>query len=1360
MAEIIQCGQYEGPVNAGEERLLKFLEVNLPDDYYLLPGIEIPHRNQRNQQVQYLEYDCLVITPHAIYNIENKDYRGRLEGDDDYWYLNDRQKRNPHKTLRFKTGVLASRLKEKNTEWGRAWIQSIVTLSHPRQNRNGLWGDHLHATFLLDELLISHISDPAQVNKQANTIGGIYKAIRDEICGTAHVRKPEEKKELMEFEILEVLDQDSNSTEYLAKPKNVTSANRKRIREYALDVPSLPLDQREKREKQIKNQYNAINRIRKNPFILNVEFRMDEENHLFYEITDYLDENSLRFEIKRKTFTLEEKIGFVFNLIEALKAAHEFNIYHRDINPENVFLTGGYACLANFGKSYFHDHHKEGYTVMATITEANATAYHPLELLAGDASRSSDIYSLGVLVYELFVGKLPFNHPFDLNKMGGKLLENRMPSSINPSLPVWLDEFCMHALRIPPEDRWDNLTEMEEFLKTSTKDSEAQADLSPGGAVTYTFEIGSRIGDFTIYNRLGEGGYSQVFMVKHNMQSQKQYAIKVFHESVSAASVIDEYNALRQLEHPNIVKFSWNGTLPNGQFYTLMEYVEGENLKAYAKGENRLPVHRIYQVAESMLQALVTMQQCDPPIYHRDIKPQNIMWDKNDRFVLIDFNVASVVEDNLSHVGTYPYLAPDLILDGTRVKWDTSADPFALAITLYELACKNYPWSGNMPLMQPEPTDPKVHNPKLSEEIAAFLKKGVQPNKKDRFSTASEMLEALQAIGADNLLRPEETSPTELIETESEITGDFVRYLNSLYSQSKHGNSGTRVGLQQNEFDAITYSPTRLDRRLIPDVLDGRYRLVIITGNAGDGKTAFIRKIEEKSQDRTTIAHGNGARFTIQGIPFQSNYDGSQDEEELSNDDVLLNFFQPFVGKETFADSPEGRLIAINEGRLVEFLRSTGQFNFLADTIENHFYDEGQEELPEGLLIINLNLRSMVAANGEEESLFRQQVKKLTAPSLWKKCEDCPAAGHCFIHHNVSTLNDAVAGDEVLNRLEWLVRTVTLKKELHITMRDLRSFLSFLITRDYHCEEILELWDQIDHQSDIWWQYYYFNISDPQLEDSGWRDRLIRLIRETDLAERPQPALDRDLFYSEHHNTDYLEFPDREVSLLEQFNDYKTVEPSYEQDEDRQLQIKRLHKIWVRHQYYEGKINYRNRLPYHSVYDFHQILIENDQDKLKSSLIETRKSIAKAIALNEGCTNPAIYERHLVLSSAHTEDPFSSSFRLFELTNFELEVFKASSLVHYLEYEPDHLIFRKKDDKKVSLVLSLDLFEMLDFISQGYSPSLNDIRGRFIELQIFKNVLENEVYHKVVVTKDHLSYFNIILNNEQALELTPLTLTE
>ena len=130
MAKILKPPYFESVVNAGEKRVLDFLEANLPDNYFLIPNVEIASTNPRNNRTQYWEYDLIVVAPHAVFNIENKDWKGRIEGDDNYWYLNDRQMANPLKTGRQKTAILASKLKEENHSWGQAWIQNLVSLSY------------------------------------------------------------------------------------------------------------------------------------------------------------------------------------------------------------------------------------------------------------------------------------------------------------------------------------------------------------------------------------------------------------------------------------------------------------------------------------------------------------------------------------------------------------------------------------------------------------------------------------------------------------------------------------------------------------------------------------------------------------------------------------------------------------------------------------------------------------------------------------------------------------------------------------------------------------------------------------------------------------------------------------------------------------------------------------------------------------------------------------------------------------------------------------------------------------------------------------------------------------------------------
>lgn len=1370
MAKIIPPPYFDSVVNAGEKRLLGFLEVNLPDDYFLLPNLEIASTNPRNNKTQYWEYDLVVIAPHAVYNIENKDWRGRIEGGDTYWYVNDKQKQNPLKLGRIKTAILASKIKEYNPSWSKAWIQNLLTLSYPNSYAPDIFDEAAKLSFELKPVLIDYITDPLSVGQTPNAIKSIQQQLVQFIIGSHSKKKPEDKREVEGYEILDILQQEQNFTEYLVKPKGVTSTIRKRVKEYALQVSGLSLPELQRRQEIITNQYKALNKIKAKPFILNVEFKIDDENHVFYEISDFLDENSLRAEARSRTFTFNEKIGFIKNIIAALREAHKENIFHRDINPDNIYVSGGYAFLGNFGKAYFTDHNQQGYTVMATLNETNATAYHPLELTVGDASRSSDIYSLGILIYWLFTGQEPVRTPFALDKMGGKLTSDLLPSAINGNLPNWLDELCNKTIVVDREERWDNVDELETFLNQKMKEDDSEPSNqtpkhppAPSTGGIEELKEGDRVGDYTIYQRLGKGGYSEVFKVRHTLQG-KDYALKLFHESVNRASVTDEYNALRDLNHPNIVKFIWNGTVPSGQFYTVTEYLEGENLSVYTRTDARLPIARVYEVAHDILSALREMQRQESPILHRDIKPQNIMWAKQEKFVLIDFNVASLVAENKDFVGTNPYLAPDLIED-SKVHWDKSADLFALGITLYELIAKQYPWAPErFPRVSkdPEPLSKWVNT--VSPAFEAFIHKAISSKPNIRFKDAAEMLHALESIGKDGILRPlTAASVTTSATSTSDI--EIVAYLNSLYSQSKHGNAGTRASHETKELDRLTYTKTKLDTNLIPAILDGQYKLVIITGNAGDGKTAFIKRIEEDTSIKSLsrFPHKNGARFEINGVSFESNYDGSQDENDKFNNDVLEAFFTPFVGLTNYNKANEGRLIAINEGRLIEFLSTSAYFKNMANAIEEYFYQEGHSPLPEGLLIINLNLRSVVAGETDNPSLFRKQVKALTDKSLWQKCQKCPVKSHCFIRYNVESFNDLASGDAVTARMEWLLRAVSLKRELHITMRDLRSFIAFMLTRDHSCKDV----ETLQHAQEplVFWNNYYFNISDPDAPDGGNQDRLIKLVRETDVGSVAIPHLDRELFFGKHKPKDYLEFAERELNLLEQFNQNKSLSPAHEQTADTISKLQRIHKAFIRHHYYEGRAelidtdlsnvqmpSFLRRIPYQSLFTFVDLLKTGDKGDL------TKRSISRAISLNEGCDNITIDSKYLTLGSTEIKDPISKSFRLFALDQFELYVNKTDHLTKYLEYFPDSLVFRHKAQKHIKLTISLDLYEMLYFIQKGFSPSLNDIRGKFIELIIFKNLLENLSYKEVVVTRDNIEYFKISVQPNHKLHLEPMNL--
>ena len=96
-------------------------------------------------------------------------------------------------------------------------------------------------------------------------------------------------------------------------------------------------------------------------------------------------------------------------------------------------------------------------------------------------------------------------------------------------------------------------------------------------------------------------------------------------------------------------------------------------------------------------------------------------------------------------------------------------------------------------------------------------------------------------------------------------------------------------------------------------------------------------------------------------------------------------------------------------------------------------------------------------------------------------------------------------------------------------------------------------------------------------------------------------------------------------------------------------------------------------------------------------------------------------------------------------------------MTEFLEHENDNFIFRSKANHSVQLTVSLDLYEMLYYIQNGFSPSVSDLRVRFIELQVFKNLLASETYTDVIVTNNEKSYYKIsLLKRTMQLVVEPL----
>lgn len=558
-----------------------------------------------------------------------------------------------------------------------------------------------------------------------------------------------------------------------------------------------------------------------------------------------------------------------------------------------------------------------------------------------------------------------------------------------------------------------------------------------------------------------------------------------------------------------------------------------------------------------------------------------------------------------------------------------------------------------------------------------------------------------------------------------------------IYSQSLLSTGLTR-GL-----DESTYIPTRLDTSLKEDVMNGKKKLVVLTGNAGDGKTAFIQLIEAAAKNQGGLFSSttdNGCKFTYRNLLFETLYDGSQDFEGKSNDFLLKEFFKPFEGK-TETKENIVKIIAINEGKLRDFILHKKEYDWLGKHV-HHYLETDNYNLPESLAFINLNNRAIVEIENPYsifDELLNIILDRDNSKQTWLPCqlENCVYADRCYIKYNIDSFRDEKKGEVAKQRLKELILAIYLKKEKHITMRDIRSLISFILFNKYTCRQ---LQTSIDAGENLCNRFYYNNAF-----NRDEQDRMVAILREVDVADMPLPKLENHLYFLNpkteladpiSNKGDLIHNPD--LKYLESYFLNKP-EGTSDKDEGKKQSADMFLSSIKRKLFFEGNdeytqeqfaVNHYSFLPYKYFARFVSFLKSGSDAKH-----DLRNDLVLAISKSEKIYNEVVGRENVCISSNSIKKSTTKAFYGFRAADFEVVLPDVGNQTNYIEYFPDHIIFRHTD-KTASLEINIDLFEVLMRIKEGYVPTSIEIRTFFLNLEMFKRRVLAKRSSKVFLTED------------------------
>ena len=441
-----------------------------------------------------------------------------------------------------------------------------------------------------------------------------------------------------------------------------------------------------------------------------------EDGRLFIAMA-FCEGETLKRKVERGRSAVAEAVRIAAQIASGLAAAHAKGIVHRDVKPANVIVApDGRLKIVDFGIAKLADQSR----LTRDGTAVGTAGYMAPEQIRGEAiDPRTDVWALGVVLYEMVTGRTPFPGDNDHDRIRAILTRDpgcRWPSC-GPGVPAQLERIVARALAKRPADRYPDMEAMREELRRAGRQPRhagaareprphaARHPLALPSAIGGTAALGdadhlsgARSPTTACVDYIGGGGMGVVYKAE-DLRLDRTVALKFLppeltRDPEAKVRFLQEARSASGLDHPNICTIHEVGETDDGRLYLAMPTTAARRCGG-GSSAGRSPIDEAIDIAEQIARGLAKAHRGG--IVHRDIKPANLMVTDDGVVKILDFGLAKLVGAAAitrtgSSVGTPAYMSPEQAR-GEDV--DHRTDLWSFGIVLYEMVAGRRPFRGD-----------------------------------------------------------------------------------------------------------------------------------------------------------------------------------------------------------------------------------------------------------------------------------------------------------------------------------------------------------------------------------------------------------------------------------------------------------------------------------------------------------------------------------------------------------------------------------------------------------------------------------------------------------------------------------------